>query len=71
MIELTDVQTQTFATISIYTSDVNVYFNPDFENLDLDNLEIYYSTVIESDVYRSKAYSLTEESENFLIKLFK
>lgn len=82
MVELFDEQTQTFAIISIYTSDVNVYFNPDFEKLDLDNLEIYYSTIIESDVYRTEAYSLTndlkyylnilsiEEPENFLDRLF-
>lgn len=82
MVELFDEQTQTFAIISIYTSDVNVYFNPDFEKLDLDNLEIYYSTIIESDVYRTEAYSLTndlkyylnflsiEEPKNFLDRLF-
>ena len=46
------------------------------------NLEIYYSTIIESDVYRTEAYSLTndlkyylnilsiEEPENFLDRLF-
>lgn len=82
MIELTDEQTQTFAIISIYTSDVNVYFNPDFVKLDSDNLEIYYSSIIESEVYRSEAYSLTndlkyylnflsiDEPENFLTRLF-
>ena len=82
MVELIDEQTQTFATISIYTSDVNVYFNSDFEKFDLDNLEIYYSTIIESDVYRTEAYSFTndlkyylnfisiEKPENFLDRLF-
>lgn len=82
MVELVDEQTQTFATISMYTSDVDVYFNPDFEKLDLDNLEIYYSAISESGVYSTEAYTIKndlkyylnflsiEEPENVLTALF-
>ncbi len=82
MVELVDEQTQTFATISIYTSDVDVYFNPDFEKLDSDNLEIYYSTIADSGVYSTEAYTIKndlkyylnflsiEEPENVLTALF-